>query len=160
MAFDFEEESYKERFIFADLYNAVMSRPLVDQRSDVTSIFERRMFKYESPVLLFDIFAAKIYRNFQHQTTNHILVTLLENGQISFSNQIGDKMGTFDTGLAGQDVVSIAAPQMYDDTYFAIMTRDGMMKVFNYTLIEKSIVQSFGTRDGTKPKPEFYKHAL
>lgn len=60
---------------------------------------------------------------------------MLDSGEIVIRNPHGQELLTLQSGL-GSDVVDIAAPQTVDESYFALLTEDGRLKVYNYTVID------------------------
>ena len=50
-------------------------------------------------------------------------------------NAFGDLLVQYQTDL-GSEIVNIASPQTTDESYFGVLNSQGVMKVYNYTIIE------------------------
>jgi hypothetical protein len=45
-------------------------------------------------------------------------------------------MARIDTNIT-EEISDFSVPQMYDDPYFALLTKDGKLHVVNYTVVDK-----------------------
>lgn len=93
--------------------------------------------RYELPISAYDILLTKSYRypnSKQGTNTNQMLAIALSNGDLHLRTPVGDHLLTINTGI--EDIIDIAGPGTVDESYLAVMNREGKMKVYNYTIIE------------------------
>ncbi|CDW86650.1 UNKNOWN [Stylonychia lemnae] len=107
-----------------------------------TAMNEKEIVSFgDEEVRVFDFIQTKSIKYHNAKTNvNQLLIFGLSNGDVVIRNPIGQELLRMDTGL-GAEIIDIGSPQTVDEAYFAVMNKKGILKVFNYTIIETS--QSF-----------------
>lgn len=118
------------------------------------------VFPKDVEIKAFDFIATKALRYLSRRNNaNQLYIVALSTGEVIIKNPFGDLLIKFQTDL-GNDIVNVGAPQTTDESYFTVLNRKGVLKIFNYTIIEaqptynKYIRDNFGVRRFNDTKTE------
>ena len=92
----------------------------------------------DDEIAVFDFIQTKSYKyQGARVNANQLIAIALRTGEIILRNIFGQQLARFDTGL-GSEIIDIASPQTVDHPYFSVMNREGVIKTYNFTIIESS----------------------
>ena len=118
-------------------YQGLLSKPekMLSLKSK-NLIYERDVLTFtgNERVAAFEIFPAKSFKSSSGKNNNLLIMLVLENGEVLIKNTLGNQLIRFQSNMT--DVIDIAAPTSFDEQFFALLDKQGNLKVFNYTIID------------------------